>query len=1003
MSLAGIDLPVEIVGGLVCDSAPMDLPAGVSPDCQDVDFGEDGAATRPGLGAPYTKISGNVVNYLKTFITGNGTLRALALTDTGNLYKETAPGVMTAIAQLPDLNNVQLPYANSTTQFGKEWIALSDGKFGVGEPRQFDDTYLDRVSQSGPGAAPVVADEIHTVNILPSPNGLFTALGPNTIVSATQSGNFCTLTLAGGISDYSQSGDSILVAGVGVAGYNGTFSLASVDPTGTVLVYYNPTAGLANSGGGTVSYNLVTVTTSTAHGLGPIGDVTGLSVTIAGAGVGGYNGTWPVRKIFGSTTFLVVIGSFGLAASGNGTVSTAGNIPAGVHQVSVVFVTRSGYITKPAPPVTWTAAGLRRASLSQIPTGPPNVVQRILIFTQSAGAHFYYLTGVPQITSSNFVINDNTTTTAIVDFTDGILASGTLADYLFNQVVLGECAGVLDYANRMLWWGERAKVQNFINLDFNGGWAAVSGGYSQGLPLGWTSGYGTPTAGAHNPFSITGDAFAWLGAGATVFSFISQSCVADFFGAPILSPNTSYSCRIRMNAVGIAGSAMVGLQIFSPTLGLLGFFAVSTATLTANYVEYTGVLLAAQAVIPSDAVLRLYVQGIWNAGSIAVDDIEIFQTLTPNNMGLVRASRASNPESFDGVTGLLQASPTDGQAVRNCFKLRERMYIVKERSMYTTQDDGTNEPSNWSLTLVTQKVGTPSVRGVGIGEDWVVIADRSGLYIFWGSEPQKISQEVNHSAFGLTLAWDQINWQYAHTLWVTVDTLEKRILIGAPFNGATSPNKILMLDYRKIDTEEGATGAEAIAANGPIRLRYTGMKAVMDKSRKWSPWTIAANSCALIERSDGTAHLWMGTGAGTPGADAGAIYDLVRGQRTDFSTQQTIPSYYWTAFAPQREQNQQLQTHEHRKRFLYLTMFLEGAGMVTLTAAPDRFGTYLQQTLPSLFLQSPAVKELETNIDVAGDRVAFKVANMGQASWFRLQKLTLNVIGDPFAPVTGVN
>ncbi len=70
-------------------------------------------------------------------------------------------------------------------------------------------------------------------------------------------------------------------------------------------------------------------------------------------------------------------------------------------------------------------------------------------------------------------------------------------------------------------------------------------------------------------------------------------------------------------------------------------------------------------------------------------------------------------------------------------------------------------------------VGTPSVDGVDVGEDWAVIADRSGLYIFDGGEPVKISQEIQP-------LWDTINWAAGHTLWVRVDTRAKRILVGVP-------------------------------------------------------------------------------------------------------------------------------------------------------------------------------------------------------------------------------
>jgi len=42
-----------------------------------------------------------------------------------------------------------------------------------------------------------------------------------------------------------------------------------------------------------------------------------------------------------------------------------------------------------------------------------------------------------------------------VDFSDAILLAGTNVDNLFKLVELGDCAGVLDYAQRLFWWGER--------------------------------------------------------------------------------------------------------------------------------------------------------------------------------------------------------------------------------------------------------------------------------------------------------------------------------------------------------------------------------------------------------------------------------------------------------------------------------------------------------------------------------------------------------------------
>ena len=80
-----------------------------------------------------------------------------------------------------------------------------------------------------------------------------------------------------------------------------------------------------------------------------------------------------------------------MAASGGGTAAAAGNIAPGVHQVCVMFQTRQGYLTKPGPATSWTASGGKRAVVTNIPTGPRNVVARIVCFTGAGGDSFYYV------------------------------------------------------------------------------------------------------------------------------------------------------------------------------------------------------------------------------------------------------------------------------------------------------------------------------------------------------------------------------------------------------------------------------------------------------------------------------------------------------------------------------------------------------------------------------------------------------------------------------------
>src|SRR5208282_5611005 len=101
-------------------------------------------------------------------------------------------------------------------------------------------------------------------------------------------------------------------------------------------------------------------------------------------------------------------------------------------------------------------------------------------------------------------------------------------------------------------------------------------------------------------------------------------------------------------------------------------------------------------------------------------------------------------------TGLMQVDPTNGDAVRTMFRLLDnKLYMVKQRSMSVTNDDGQNEPSGWTINSESDGsgkpagVGTPSVNGVCVAEGaWAIIASHDGAYIFDGGVPVKISQEI---------------------------------------------------------------------------------------------------------------------------------------------------------------------------------------------------------------------------------------------------------------------
>src|ERR1700688_2042645 len=296
MTTAGsFDAPIEIFGALVTAMSPADLPHGVSPDCQDVIYSNGGVATRPGLQALFGPLAANpTVNYVKTYETLNATLRTLLLDSNGILYKETTPGTLASVAS----GLAASSYANSTTLFGREFLAISDGRIGNDLPRQFDDTNFDRVSQSGPGAGPTVVDENFIVTVITSPSGATQPAAVAIVASpngASENGFLVTIntSAAHGLT----AGPSVTVAGVGVAGYNGTFPVVSI-PSSTQFTYIAGASGLATSGGGTAASATTTIQTAAAHGL-----VSGQLVTTTGIGVAGYDGTFSITSVPDATHF----------------------------------------------------------------------------------------------------------------------------------------------------------------------------------------------------------------------------------------------------------------------------------------------------------------------------------------------------------------------------------------------------------------------------------------------------------------------------------------------------------------------------------------------------------------------------------------------------------------------------------------------------------------------------------------------------------------------------
>ncbi len=981
------DVPLSLFGGLLLEMVAGDLPEGASPDNQNVDFQPGSVFTRAGLTALFSSYLQGNVNYTKDYSLPNLNLELLVLDSSGNFFFEdstNAPGILTLIQQVKAGS-----YAQSVSAFGREYIAFSDSQFGIDMPRQWDGTNFDRVSQVGPGAPPTATDSVGSIAITSAtqegtaPITEIFELVPNLDIAFTSSAL------------HSTAGTLITVAGVAAGGYNGNFNTAGTYTPGTatarsIFEYPNPITPLPpEAAGGTVASSFVTITTATPHGL-----AVGNTAIVAGVGAG-YNGNQIVESVPNPTTFTFFASVTGLSPLGaGGTVEKGGIITAGVHQVVVSFLTREGYITRPSPPVSWTAAGSHTVTVTNLPIGPNNVVARILSFTAAGGDFFFYIPIPTTGSSTGTVVNDNTSTSATLDFSDNTLLAATSIDQpgnnLFALDELGECLGVTAYASRLFWWGERNKLQNFLNLTFDGAFSLGTGTGGSDVPLGWTSNSANGGGGSRvNPgYENFGFAYRFTGDGVHPFvGQITQGAFADYLNVPILLPNTGYSIRIKIkrNTALTNASFVVSLASFST-----GFFSTATvlgSSMTTSYQEFiVPFTVSIPSSVPTDLMLNIFAGLATNGQNFDVDDLQIFPTAQPFLNTNVRVSYVDNPESFDGVTGNIGISDLNDQSVTCLFKLRDNLYITKQNSLFYTSDNGQTEPSQWTVSTISSQIGTYSVNGVSIGEEWALIVSRYGLYLFNGNEPVKISQEIQSHDF--LPAWEEINWGAGSKVWSTNDILNRRTIIGVPISNSTIPNLCFMMNYREVNF------SDALAQASPIHVSYSGRVVATDLQRKWSRWTISANCGAIVQRPGNVQQMMFGNNTGT-----NKLYFLDTTATADDGV--AIDSYWDSYFMPNRDQEQGLQLGSHRHGFTYLTMFVSGQGTLMTTVLGDSLISGRTQLLANRTLSLTPSFDTELGIYYTADRISIQFRTNAVGHYFNLTHVCVSMSQDPFIRVRG--
>lgn len=697
--------------------------------------------------------------------------------------------------------------------------------------------------------------------------------------------------------------------------------------------------------------------------------------------------------------------------SGDGTVVAAGgNLGAGVRQAVLMWLTRDGYLSPPSIPVTFTTnSGATSLVFTNVLTGPPNVIARVIAVTGPNGSNFYWQqvpttvrNGAQSTTYSATILNDNVSTQATFTITDAIILSGLEIDIqgnnLFEQKELGPCIGTIAYAARQICWGELNKITQFINPTFDGG--STLSQAQVPVPAGWVlninpsfaaGGMIVPSPLFGNSYYIqntTGGEVAALGA-------IQQSAYQDYYGVNIIQPNTLYSVRITARTPSSAVNGSLIIDLFSPSFGLsFGISVFQTSGMNSTMQIFTAPLLTKVfTTVPTDLILRVYFSDSTNGEDVELDRFDIFATLQPVLTTQLTVSYVNNFEAFDQVTGVLDTLIENQQPVRTAFTQYGNLYIVKSGSLIETRDNG-QEPSTaaggWTLRTISNSVGTESVNGVDFvdsnkqGESYALIAGRTGLYIFNGGEPVQLSGDIR-SLWNLGIHWDKC--------WVRNDVVNRRILVGmclptpcqwlprAPSNGnPTTPNVVLAMSYREVNSVSELMDRATVRASS-----FTGKLIAVDISRKWSIWQIQAPYTDFVTRQGGAAPLFLGNSQAT-----GKIYQLTEGLTNDDGN--PINQNYCTYGFVTTDTAQALQLANTRKYFGYATAVIDGSGSLAVTVYPENLAFKYPQPLIPYTIPDPAGFDLEMGtIDAEATRLFFEFSMNAVGQSFNLSRLNVAI------------
>lgn len=891
-------------------------------------------------------------------------------------------------------------------------------------------------SEVGTGIASIVinnesAPGIATVTVTLDSGVTSHGLIPGLYVSMT---GVKPVTVGGTISSISRAAQKVVVvmsAGTGLVPgaivtintsgttFDGIFTVVDVSTStnaGDTFTYLQVDVDLAGPSGGIVGLNWPITQTATPTFFKVIGvpSPTSFQVPInwadgtwtTGTVTYAWDGTFFVQSVFdpvtpGGTDYIgFTYQQYGPDAtaspvSGPIIATPVGQASPGQHQMVVFFQDRQGGITAISPAVNFVANGGQYLSVDNLPIGPPGTVARGVCFTGAQGAFFFYIPSTPQvngqIVGTATLVNDNTTTARVFDFSDNTLyrslGISIQGNNLANQIVLDGALGFGYYASRLVTWGQRSYIQpgggagGMLNMGFDGGYNSLA----PTLPLGWDTSANTGGALANGHFGQVWNVSVVPSAHK---GELSQSIYQTAIGSPIASPNTLYRLRGWFLLSAAAADLTFTAKITSASTSF-----TSTATVSGALMSHsgTGAFLdatfstAMPSAIPSDLILTIYASSSATTVTLSVDDLFLLFAESPYFQD-VYGSYAGNQTGFDGVSGVF-GPVNDTHAVTNMsVRQQELALLTKDPGgrLHITADNGVTEPSGWTVDerdtecgalsafCLTQSQADDSTSSGG--EEWFAWASASGMRIYGGGPVWKISQEIQPNWSGLSSSNDTsrnfpgINPAAVHTIWAVNEPGQlgkpdtgRVIYVGLPIGSATQPSAIYQMDYKMLDT------AEQIASADPVRIGYGGKVTATDHSRKWSPWNLAMNGGALLYTGANTVKL-----AFFAGAAYGNVYTLDATKLTDDDYGLIVP-YYVGYFAPDSVEAGGLGLGSVRQQHVYTKAFISGVGVVTIAPLTDTLAYAWPLVIRRTLVASPRF-DIEGAGTAVADRIALKIS-----------------------------